>query len=94
MVTQSYLTRKLCHFNVTACGKNFAGQSNADKVLQPTFLAANPVFLSTALESLQTFNQLQPFWGQGGESFQVGLLLLEGWAFLPWSALPTLLAFA
>ena len=94
MVTQSYLTRKLCHFNVTACGKNFAGQPNADEVLQPTFLAANPVFLSTALESLQTFNQLQPFWGQGGQSFQVRILLLEGRAFLPWSALPTFLTFA
>ena len=78
------------HLNVTA----FAGQPNADEVPQPTFRAANPVFLSTAVESLQTFNQLQPFWGEGGESFQVRLLLLEGRTFLPWSALPTFLAFA
>ena len=44
---------------------------NADQVIQLTFLAANPVFLSTTVESLQTLNQLPPFWGQGGESFQV-----------------------
>ena len=52
-------------------------------------LAANPVFLSTAVESRQSCNQPQPFWGQGGESFQVRVLLLEGRTFLPSLAVQT-----
>ena len=64
------------------------------KVPQLTFcFAANPVSLAVTLKIFQLWDQLQPFWSEGGQGFQVRLLLLESRTVLSLPALPTRLAF-
>ena len=57
-------------------------------------LAANPVFLSSACQIWQFIDHREPFWGKWYQGFQLWFLLLEGWTFLPWLALPTFFTFA